>query len=173
MEISISQKMEEVRLFPANYKEDMIGCFFQEELEKQREEQDNQAFRELYNAIVDLVQSLPLMLLNLPRIVTLLRDSMGNKAVRKEVLALLPCLFRDCRQEVYPLFCSELMPCLVGLVAEREKPSAPLDLESLEQVFHVLAYALRYFFDCILRHFPDFLALYRDTLFCSPSKLLK
>lgn len=55
MEISISQKMEEIRLFPANYKEDMIGCFFQEELEKQREEQDNQAFRELYNAIVDYV----------------------------------------------------------------------------------------------------------------------
>jgi hypothetical protein len=38
MEMSISCKMEEIKLYPSNYNQDLIGCFFSEELETQREQ---------------------------------------------------------------------------------------------------------------------------------------
>jgi len=68
MNISLISKFDELKIFPYSYSNDMIGSFFYDELETINMSNKTPQFRIWYNQIVDVSQSLPLILNNKTKI---------------------------------------------------------------------------------------------------------
>jgi len=68
MNISLISKFDELKIFPYSYSNDMIGSFFYDELETINMSNKTPQFRIWYNQIVDVSQSLPLILNNKSKI---------------------------------------------------------------------------------------------------------
>ena len=68
MNISLISKFDELKVFPYSYSNDMIGSFFYDELETINMSNKTPQFRIWYNQIVDVSQSLPLILNNKSKI---------------------------------------------------------------------------------------------------------
>jgi len=68
IDISLIRKFDELKVFPYSYANDMIGSFFFDEIETLNMAHKTPKFREWYNEIIDISQSLPLILNNKTKI---------------------------------------------------------------------------------------------------------
>ena len=123
-------------------------------------------FLQFYHEIIDFSQTLPLILHNLPKIVTCMLSKMSSKMLRSLILKLFPPLIRDCQSEIFQLFCQEILMKLLSLIDIK-------NLDILEDVFLVLAYALKYLFNKIMKEFKIFYDLYFFQFFGNKNKHIR
>jgi hypothetical protein len=69
-------------------------------------------FSLFYSEIIDECQTLPLILMNLEYIVDNLLKYLKKNTIKKEILSLFICLFRDVQGEIYKIFCEKIFPNL-------------------------------------------------------------
>ena len=120
IDIHIANRIQEIRLIPDSYEEDLIGIkiilgsFFFDELESQRIGNFTPEYTNFYISIIDESQNLALILNNLDKIVDSILQYLPTHST--EMLDLLKNLCRDCRGEIYTIFCEKLFVKLVELI---------------------------------------------------------
>lgn len=182
IDISIANKIEDIKVLPYSFEKDQIGkniilniiiikflfsgSFFFDELENQRYNERSFEFMQFYHEIIDISQSLPLILHNLPKLVGSILSRLTSKTIRSSLLKLLPPLIRDCQSDIFKIFCDEILMKLLSLIEIQ-------NLELLEGVFLVLAYGLKYLFSRILKDFKLFYEIYLFQLFGHKNKHIR
>lgn len=72
-------------------------------------------FKIFYFELVDLSQTLPLILNNKKKIIHSILSNLKNPSLKKEMLKLLPPLIRDCQEELFDIFCNDVLFALIEL----------------------------------------------------------
>lgn len=72
-------------------------------------------FKNFYFELIDLSQTLPLILNNKKKIVSSILSNLKNPNLKKEMLKLLPPLIRDCQEELFDIFCNDVLFALIEL----------------------------------------------------------
>jgi hypothetical protein len=78
-------------------------------------------FKNFYFELIDFSQTLPLILNNKKKIVNVILANLKNPLMRKEMLKLLPPLIRDCQEEIFDIFCNEILFGLIELFEGEHK----------------------------------------------------
>jgi hypothetical protein len=94
----------------------MIGSFFYDELETQNMSQKSQKFREFYNEIIDVSQSLPLILVNKTKILDQILANFDDIYFQSFLPKLLISLIRDCGADIYQDFLTKVFPRIKNLI---------------------------------------------------------
>lgn len=137
MNISLQGKMEELRLIPLSSKEDNIGSFFFDELDFIHTSESSKRFYGLYLEIVDLSQTLPLVLVNKEKIGEELLSRIEDPYFKPIVGKLLVALIRDCGEEIFDFFTMKVMPRLASVLVVT-------DVDMVQIGFGVLASGLKF-----------------------------
>ena len=93
------------------------SSFFKQDLERWTELDVSQPFAQLFDEIWPVVQSMAQLLHHKDEVVNALLDKLveRNEVAFKPLLALLPVLARDLREEMYPYF-GRVLDALVALI---------------------------------------------------------
>lgn len=161
MNINLTGKMEEMRLLPLTHDNEEIGSFFFDELETLQMTESSKKFYILYLDLVDISQTLPLVLVNKKKICQILIDKIEDIYFQPIVGKLLLELYRDCGAELYEETLELILPSL----------TAKLDIvkiQMVQTVFGVLAAALKYMLKICLKKFDEFtIAFMKHTIWCT------
>jgi hypothetical protein len=156
-----------VKLIPYNQGEaNRLGSFFLDELEQTHFNEASAAYSRFYFAVVDLVQSLPLVLHNLPKIADLVLEYLEHPDCTFEIVKILPSLIRDARQDIFEIFCEKLLPSLVAKIDMRQ-------LEELEAIYATLAFSIKFLFKSIRGNLKVFYQVFQMQLFHRRNKNLR
>lgn len=106
--------MEEMRLLPLTHDNEEIGSFFFDELETLQMTESSKKFYILYLDLVDISQTLPLVLVNKKKICQILIDKIEDIYFQPIVGKLLLELYRDCGAELYEETLELILPSLTA-----------------------------------------------------------
>ena len=112
MNVNLTGKMEELRLLPLKHDDDEIGSFFFDELETLQLTESSKKFYILYLDLVDICQTLPLVLVNKRKICQILLEKIDDIYFQPIVGKLLVELYRDCGNELYQETLDIILPTL-------------------------------------------------------------
>ena len=149
LNISLTGKMEEMRLLPLKHDDEEIGSFFFDELEALHMSETSQKFYIVYLELVDLCQTLPLVLLNKKRICEILLEKVDDIYYQPIIGKLLVELFRDCQGELY----DEALQLVIPILADKLDV---VQITMIQTVFSVFAAALKYMLKICLKKFDEF-----------------
>ena len=181
IDISIAHKIEEIKILPYSFDRDQIGIlffsnplfsnrflgsFFYDELENLRYLERSKEFLQFYHEVIDVSQTLPLILHNMNKIVGSMLKRLGSKNLNAIILKLFAPLIRDCQSEIFPIFCQDILMKLLSMIDIK-------NIDILEDIFMVLAYALKYLFQKIMKEFKSFFDIYFFQLFGHRNKHIR
>lgn len=149
MNVTLQGKMEELRLIPLSSKEDDIGSFFFDELDFIHTSESSKRFYGLYLEIVDLSQTLPLVLVNREKITVELLKRIEDPFFKPIVGKLLVALLRDCGEEIFEIFVEKIMPKLASVLVVT-------DIGMVQICFSVLAAGLKFMLKKCLTEYETF-----------------
>lgn len=147
MNVSLLGKMEDLRMLPLSAKEDGIGSFFCDELEFLKTIHNSPIFYDFYTEIIDVSQTLALVIVNKEFIITKLLEAANKPYFKNFMGKLIVSFLRDCGSEVYFIFQDKIIPRLAEVIDIK-------DFIILEMVFTILAGGLKFILkDCLLNFF--------------------
>ena len=153
MDASLAGKMEDLRLLPISAKEDNIGSFFFDELEYVRMSESSNKFYELYLEIIDLSQTLPLILVNKKHLAEKCIEKLDDVYFLPIVSRLLVALLRDCGDQLFEEFLEVILP---GIAARLDVTRVQLVQES----FKIVAAGLKFMIKSCLKKFERFCGVF-------------
>jgi hypothetical protein len=138
IDIGLLAKMEELRLLPTSHTHDEIGSYFYDELEFLNALDASSFFKSrIYHPLIDISQSLPLILLNKEKIMETLLDAYDDKYFMPLTAKLLVALIRDCGREIYQLYLMRVLPTILA-------PVNPTAIPEIQHAFKIIASSLRF-----------------------------
>jgi len=100
------------------------------------------------------------------KIVAAMLKRLASKNLCSIILKLFAPLIRDCQSEIFQIFCQDILMKLLSMIDIK-------NLDILEDVFLVLAYALKYLFQKIMKEFKSFFDIYFFQLFGHKNKHIR
>lgn len=168
LDVNIIHKIQQIQVLPHSHEDDEIGSFWFDELEYTKNITKYADFLAFYDDIQPYSQSLSIILHNLNIIVEKLLTHLAKarREVKIIILGILPSLIRDTQQYLYKPFCEKLLLPLVEMIVIT-------DMELLEKVYNVLAFALKYLFEQISQDPTQFYYIYFQKLFSHHNKHIR
>lgn len=166
IDISLLSKFDDLKVFPFSYSNDMIGSFFFDELETINMSNKTPQFRQWYNEIVDVSQSLPLILNNKTKILDHILNSLDDAYFQKYSPRLLISLMRDCGAEMYQDFIEKIF----------EKINDLMDITKvgfLQDLFMIFAAALKFLLKPIIDDFSNFVRVFIGGLLAKKNENIR
>lgn len=150
IDVGLLAKMEELRLLPSSHTHDEIGSYFFDELEFLNALDASSFFKSrIYHQVIDISQSLALILLNKEKIVDVLTEVYNDKYFMPITAKLLIALIRDCGREIYDLYLDRILPVILA-------PINPTAVTEIEHAFKIIASSLRFLIKPILERPAQF-----------------
>lgn len=150
IDVGLLAKMEELRLLPSSHTHDEIGSYFFDELEFLNALDASSFFKSrIYHHVIDISQSLPLILLNKEKIVDVLAEVYNDKYFMPITAKLIIALIRDCGREIYDLYLDKILPVILA-------PINPTAVTEIEFAFKIIASSLRFLIKPILERPSEF-----------------
>lgn len=144
IDVGLLAKMEELRLLPSSHTHDSIGSYFYDELEFLNALDASSFFKSrIYHPVIDISQSLPLILLNKEKILDTLLGVYNDKYFMPITTKLVIALIRDCGREIYDLFLAKILPTVLA-------PLSAIAVTEIEHAFKIIASSLRFLIKAIL-----------------------
>jgi len=145
---------------------------FTELLQQWSQQNKTQDFADFLQEVRPLVQSLPMIILNLDAVITsLLKHATKPQTMASEpILMLIGALARDVRGELTPYF-GRIFATMVSLLDVAARVGEQ-NAELLEQVFQCLAFLFKYLARYVAKDLPSYLESY-STLLRHPTTYLR